>query len=72
MQVFWLDVSYLEVAAATLRCGAPFTALLYVEQWCEERQGSCTMDGIDASVQVCHINASMKTVHLNAAACPGV
>jgi hypothetical protein len=55
VQVFWLDVSYLEVAAAALRCGAPFTALLYVEQWCEEQLGECTMDGIDTFSTVCLI-----------------
>ena len=52
VQVYWLHMDYLQVAAAALRCGAPFTALLYVEHWCEERLRACTMEGIDTSTQV--------------------
>ena len=52
MQVYWLHVSYLQVAAAALRSGAQLTALLYVEDWCEERLGACTMEGVDTSTQV--------------------
>ena len=38
--VYWLRCDYLDVAAAALRCSACFTALLYVEYWCEQRYGS--------------------------------
>ncbi|KAK9825683.1 hypothetical protein WJX81_003257 [Elliptochloris bilobata] len=38
-QVYWLEVDYLAVAAAALRCGACFTALLYLEHWCEAAHG---------------------------------
>lgn len=37
--VHWLDVGYLDVADAALRCGAVFTALQYVEYWCEAQFG---------------------------------
>lgn len=36
---YWLDVDYLLVAAAALKCNAYFTALLYVEHWIEEQNG---------------------------------
>lgn len=36
---YWLDVDYLLVAAAALKCSAYFTALLYVEHWVEEQYG---------------------------------
>ncbi len=38
-QVYWVDADYLEVAAAAARCGAHFTALLYIEAWQEEQHG---------------------------------
>lgn len=36
---YWLDIDYLLVAAAALKCSAYFTALLYVEHWIEEQYG---------------------------------
>jgi hypothetical protein len=42
-QVYWLDVDYLAAAAAALRCGACFTALLYLEHWCEAAHGRLTL-----------------------------
>lgn len=36
---YWLEVDYLLVAAAALKCSAYFTALLYVEHWIEEQYG---------------------------------
>ncbi len=51
-QVYWLHVSYLQVAAAALRSGAQLTALLYLEHWCEEQLGAYTVDGVDTSTQV--------------------
>lgn len=41
--MYWLDVDYLVVAAAALRCGACFTALLYLEHWCEAEHGRLTL-----------------------------
>lgn len=35
-QVFWFDLDYLMVARAALSASAHFTALLYVEKWCED------------------------------------
>ena len=32
---FWLDVDYLDVAAAALKCSAYFTALMYTEIWAD-------------------------------------
>ena len=34
-----MEADYLEVAAAAARCGAHFTALLYIEAWQEEHHG---------------------------------
>ena len=36
---YWLEVDYLLVAGAALKCSAYFTALLYVEHWIEEQYG---------------------------------
>lgn len=40
---YWLDLDYLLVAAAALRCSAYFTALLYVEHWIEDEYGRLTL-----------------------------
>ena len=45
--MFWLDLDYGAVAEAALQCGACFTALLYVEHWCEERHGALTLEAPD-------------------------
>ncbi len=42
-RVYWLEVDYLAVAAAALRCAACFTALLYLEHWCEAAHGRLTL-----------------------------
>jgi hypothetical protein len=39
LQVYWVDVDYLQLAAAAAQCGAHFTALLYIEAWQEEQHG---------------------------------
>ncbi len=36
---YWLNLDYLLVAAAALRCSAYFTALLYAEHWIEDQYG---------------------------------
>jgi hypothetical protein len=46
--VHWLDVDYLCVARAALRCGACFSALQYVEYWCQEAHGELTLGSLDA------------------------
>ena len=38
-RVYWVEVDYLGLAAAAARCGAHFTALLYIEAWQEARHG---------------------------------
>ena len=38
-RVYCIHVDYLAAAAAALTCCNPFTALLYIEAWCEERHG---------------------------------
>ena len=38
-QVYWLEVGYMPLAAAAVRCGAHFTALLYLEAHCEAAAG---------------------------------
>ena len=61
-QVYWLHVSYLQVAAAALRSGAQFTALLYLEHWCEERLGACTLEGVDITTQVLIAREPLRTL----------
>ena len=52
MQVYWLNLDYLEVARAALRCSAPFTAMLYVEYWCKAQYGRLTLLDVDLLTQV--------------------
>ena len=35
-KVFWLDLDYLEFATAAIQCRAYFSALVYIEQWCQD------------------------------------
>lgn len=37
--MYWIDLDYLAVAEAAAKCGAHFTALLYIEHWCEAAFG---------------------------------
>lgn len=39
LQVYWVDLDYLQVASAAIQCRAFFTALLYLEAWCEDKYG---------------------------------
>lgn len=34
-KVYWVDLDYLKLSSAALRCKAYFSALLYAEAWCE-------------------------------------
>ncbi|XP_068637362.1 serine/threonine-protein kinase ATM isoform X2 [Aristolochia californica] len=43
LKVYWLPIDYLLVAEAAIRCGSYFTAMLYVEHWCEEHFGGLTL-----------------------------
>jgi hypothetical protein len=45
LQVYWVDLDYLEVAAVAIQCRATFTALLYVEAWCEAKYGRLKLGG---------------------------
>jgi ataxia telangiectasia mutated family protein len=38
-KVYWVDLDYLKLAEAAVACRAYFSALLYVETWCEEANG---------------------------------
>lgn len=37
IQVYWLELDYLDVAEAALHCSASMTALLYIEEWFKEQ-----------------------------------
>lgn len=52
-QVYWLNLDYLSVARAALRCSAPFTAMLYVEYWCKAQYGLLKLEDVDLLNQVC-------------------
>ncbi len=62
--VHWLDVDYLCVARAALRCGACFTALQYVEYWCQDAHGALTLGSVDAlndaGALPAHISAALE------------
>lgn len=38
LQVYWLDLDYLDTAAAALRCSALLSALQYLEEWSLDAQ----------------------------------
>ena len=44
LKVYWLDIDYLMVAKAAMKCNAPFTALLYTEHWLEQRNGRLVLN----------------------------
>ena len=55
LQVYWIDLDYLNVARAALRCSAPFTAMLYVEYWCKAKYNRLTLQDVDLLNQVTFI-----------------
>ncbi|KAI8543044.1 hypothetical protein RHMOL_Rhmol08G0188500 [Rhododendron molle] len=48
-KVYWVSVDYLLVAKSAISCGAYFTAVLYVEHWCEEHFNRLTLGSPDFS-----------------------
>jgi hypothetical protein len=48
---YCLHISYLAVAAAAMSCKAYFTALLYIEHWCEEQYGKLTLNPAAADTE---------------------
>jgi ataxia telangiectasia mutated family protein len=49
-KVYWLQIDYLSTARAAQRCGAYFTTVLYMENWCEETFGRLTLGEPDFSI----------------------
>ncbi len=47
LQVYWLDLDYLSVVRAALRCSAPFTSLLYYEYYLKERYVRLMLPDVD-------------------------
>ncbi|KAI5683411.1 hypothetical protein M9H77_04639 [Catharanthus roseus] len=48
-KVYWLPIDYLVVAKSAINCGSYFTAVMYVEHWCEEHFQSLTLGSPDFS-----------------------
>ncbi|XP_017218492.1 serine/threonine-protein kinase ATM [Daucus carota subsp. sativus] len=48
-KVYWLAIDYLVVAKSAISCGSYFTAVLYVEHWCEENFKCLTLGSPDFS-----------------------
>ncbi|KAK1363096.1 serine/threonine-protein kinase ATM, partial [Heracleum sosnowskyi] len=48
-KVYWLAIDYLVVAKSAISCGSYFTAVLYVEHWCEEKFKCLTLGSPDFS-----------------------
>ncbi|XP_075107784.1 serine/threonine-protein kinase ATM isoform X4 [Nicotiana tabacum] len=48
-KVYWISMDYLAVARSAITSGAYFTAVLYVEHWCEENFNSLTLGTPDFS-----------------------
>ncbi|XP_031496138.1 serine/threonine-protein kinase ATM isoform X2 [Nymphaea colorata] len=49
-KVYWLNIDYLVVAKSAIFCGLFFSAILYVELWCEEHFKSLTLGNPDFSL----------------------
>ncbi|XP_073048610.1 serine/threonine-protein kinase ATM isoform X32 [Primulina eburnea] len=49
IEVYWLSVDYLMAAKSAIKCGSYFSAVLYVEYWCEEHFNSLTLGSPDFS-----------------------
>uniref|UniRef100_A0A6N2KMJ5 PIK-related kinase FAT domain-containing protein n=1 Tax=Salix viminalis TaxID=40686 RepID=A0A6N2KMJ5_SALVM len=68
-KVYWLTIDYLVVAKSAVICGSYFTAMMYVEQWCEEHFNGLTLGSPDFShldVLPNHIEILMSAVtHIN-------
>ncbi|KAK9073522.1 hypothetical protein SSX86_007846 [Deinandra increscens subsp. villosa] len=48
-KVYWLSIDYLLVAKSAIGCGSYFTAVLYVEHWCQEHFNCLTLGSPDFS-----------------------
>ncbi|KAL8261037.1 hypothetical protein R6Q59_025086 [Mikania micrantha] len=48
-KVYWLQIDYLAVAKSAIGCGSYFTAVLYVEHWCQEHFYCLTLGSPDFS-----------------------
>ncbi|KAI3914770.1 hypothetical protein MKW98_002006 [Papaver atlanticum] len=48
-KVYWLSIDYLLVAKAAIHCGSYFTAVMYVEYWCEQQFNCLTLGSPDFS-----------------------
>lgn len=48
-KVYWLTIDYLVVAKAAICCGSYFTAVMYVEHWCEEHFNCLALGSPDFS-----------------------
>ncbi|XP_048500072.1 serine/threonine-protein kinase ATM isoform X3 [Beta vulgaris subsp. vulgaris] len=48
-KVYWLDIDYLTAAKSAIFCGSYFTAMLYVEHWCEDHFNNLTLGKPDFS-----------------------
>ncbi|KAL3529546.1 hypothetical protein ACH5RR_008868 [Cinchona calisaya] len=64
-KVYWLPIDYLVVAKSAINCGSYFTAVLYVEHWCEHHFNSLTLGSPDFShleILPCHIEILVSAV----------
>ncbi|XP_021718930.1 serine/threonine-protein kinase ATM-like isoform X2 [Chenopodium quinoa] len=59
-KVYWLNVDYLTVAKLAILCGSYFTAMLYVEHWCEDHFKNLTLGKPDFS----HVETLPKHIEL--------
>ncbi|GJU96059.1 serine/threonine-protein kinase ATM isoform X1 [Tanacetum coccineum] len=48
-KVYWLPIDYLVVAKSAIGCGSYFTAVMYVEHWCQEHFNCLTLGSPDFS-----------------------
>ncbi|CAK7328913.1 unnamed protein product [Dovyalis caffra] len=68
-KVYWLKIDYLVVAKSAVTCGSYFTAMMYVEHWCEEHFNGLTLGSPDFShleVLPHHIEILLSAVtHIN-------
>ena len=65
LQVYWLDISYLDVAEAALHCSASMTALLYVEEWYKQQFNHLSLDSQPENEVSLHVQPALLSLGQN-------
>ena len=65
MQVYWLELDYLDVAEAALHCSASMTALLYIEEWYKEQHKQLKLARSSSSLNMVFPSIQLLCIYRN-------